>query len=333
MRSNKRRRVDMTNQLDLFTSEPESPAANPTGLAAAILSPQPTPAAKALPPRLRLVRTTAHEIADKIDVAWNGQHLGNDITVPMGVIAALALLGQTAMDGRDTARHVLSLGEADLIAFYKEIWGHTWMMDPYLASCTYPLWEWLLAEQVPPKVVTAVHVLTRTAITAGLLTLTGDADPIWRCEQDVLGALLTTLRSRGKRDALAEFHTPPELANLIARMAMLELPEPGACFDDPAAGTGGLIRAAALTLRLQGRNPREYGWSMGDIDPLAAACCAVNAIVWSLGPSVLVFCGDTLATGNGPDRAAAHRRQAWKQHRELVRDITAVNKLKLLGAA
>jgi len=309
----------------LFT--PEAPVAKATGLAAAVRPAQSAPITAVTPPRLLPPHGGAYMIAEKIAATWNKYHRAGDITVPMGVIASLALLRQTALDGHDTTGHVLSLNPADLITFYKEVWAHTWMMNPYLASCTYELWSWMLVEETPGEVLTVVHALTRTAVTSGMLILTGDADPAWRCEHDMLGALLTTLRSPGRRDVLAEFHTPPEVANLMARIGTLEVPEPGGSFDDPTAGTGGLLRAAALTLRLHGADPHDYGWSMGEIDSLAAACCAVNAIIWSLGPNVLIFHGDTLATGNGPDRAIEHRHQAWTQHRALMRDITMAKTL------
>lgn len=105
-------------------------------------------------------------------------------------------------------------------------------------------------------------------------------------------------------------------------MALLEAPEPGGTFHDPAAGTGGLMRAAALTLRLQGADPHEYMWSMNDVDPLAVACCAVNATVWSLGPHVLISRSDTLTTGDGSERAARHRYQLLDSHERLMYALT-----------
>lgn len=314
-------------QLDLF-AQPVEPAP-PSPMKAAVATPPP-PAGPAPDPaapparRPHLVRTTPTELAEKIAFTWYAHTASGSIAIPLGVTAALALLGhEHVKDRRDTATHVLGLDPAGLIKCLREIWAYAWLHDPYLVHCAAELARWL-DEDPPSKVVTAVHAVARTAITSGLLSLTGDPDPAWRCEHDVLGALLTQLRSRGARNALAEFHTPPELANLIARMTMLEIPEPGGAFDDPAAGTGGLMRALALTLRLQGADPHQYVWSMADIDPIAAACCAVNAMVWSLGPNVLIYCGDTIATGDGAAQAAEQRRQILDNYERLMYGVAGI---------
>lgn len=103
----------------------------------------------------------------------------------------------------------------------------------------------------------------------------------------------------------------------MARMVLGgELPRPGAAIDEPAAGTGGMIRATAHAIRALGGDPRNYTWSMADIDRYAIACCAINAWIWGLGRQVLLFCGDTLATGDGPVRAARMRDAVLAHHRE-----------------
>ncbi len=270
------------------------------------------------------MRTTAIELAEKIAATWYAHNTSDSIAIPLGVTAALALLRQEHIrDRRDVARHVLGLDAAGLLKFLREVWAHAWMFDPYLVGCAGELGTWLDSDP-SAKVLKAVHAVTQAAIQGGLLGLTGDPDPTWRSEHDVLGTLLTVLRSHGARNALAEYHTPPELANLMARMTLLEIPEPGGSFDDPAAGTGGLMRAVALTLRLQGADPSDYTWSMGDIDPLAAACCAINAMVWSLGRNVLIFCGDSLATGNGPALAAQQRREVLDNYDRLMYGVAGV---------
>ncbi|MFC7593575.1 hypothetical protein ACFQYP_65105 [Nonomuraea antimicrobica] len=114
------------------------------------------------------------------------------------------------------------------------------------------------------------------------------------------------------------------MADLIARIVFDcgdEL-KPGQWIDEPTAGTGGLLRSTALLMRMRGHDPHQFGWSMGEIDPIAAACAAVNAIVWDLGGNVLIHVGDTLAIGNGPSRAYAHRKAVEAHHKELVKDAT-----------
>jgi hypothetical protein len=136
---------------------------------------------------------------------------------------------------------------------------------------------------------------------------------------DVLGPVVTAFRPRGAYTALGQIHTPHDAADALARLTFMpEVPPPGASFDDPAAGTGGLLRPAAQLLREAGRDPADYLWSMGDIDALSAACCATNAMIWGLGPHVLVFHGNSLAQGDGPRLAAERRASVLDHHAQLV---------------
>ncbi|WP_373298070.1 N-6 DNA methylase [Streptomyces abikoensis] len=57
-------------------------------------------------------------------------------------------------------------------------------------------------------------------------------------------------------------------------------PRPGEHVHEPACGSGGLLRAAAQGMRERGLDPASVHWSGVDIDQIAAACTAVNAIVW-----------------------------------------------------
>ncbi|SEU47829.1 DNA methyltransferase family protein [Nonomuraea wenchangensis] len=266
-----------------------------------------------------LARTTPYKLAEKIAAAWHASNISEAIAVPLGVTATLALLGQQDLhEGRDVAQHVLGLDAAALYGFLRRLWAHAWLYDPYLVSCCRPLAAWLDAEEPADELLRAIHAVARSAVTGGLLGLTGHPDPVERCHYDALGALLTVLRSPGDRHALAEHHSPPDLTALLVQLALLETPAAGRSFDDCAAGTGGMIRAAALMLRLSGADPADYRWSMGDLDPLAAACCAVNAMIWGLGSHVLIFCGDTLASGNGPALAARRRREVLDRFEHLA---------------
>lgn len=57
---------------------------------------------------------------------------------------------------------------------------------------------------------------------------------------------------------------------------------------------------------------------MVDIDPIAAACCAVNAMVWKLGPRVTVACADTLANPNAVVDAMKEARAVFEHRDEVV---------------
>ncbi|GAA3251448.1 N-6 DNA methylase [Nonomuraea helvata] len=347
-------------QFDLFTMAPQSTApllSTPTPATTTQLpTPSPTPqpalttaAARQAPPdahlvdgdrRYRLSRRSAADLAERAAEAWHQRRAGSDIAIPMGIVAGLTLLRKTGTDGTDTARFVLGLDKRALLKFHQRIWGYVWIRHPYLVEIARPIHEWLSVEEDPPaKAIDAVHALTHTMIRNGLLDITGDPDPMMRCEADLLGMVLTQMRSERARLALAEVHTPPDMADLIVRVLFDRGGnlKPGQWIDEPTAGTGGLLRSTALLMRMQGMNPHEFGWSLGEIDPIAAACAAVNAVVWDLGGNVLIHVGDTLATGNGPSRAYEHRK-AVEAHYEKVMDsattaarfIAALRKAKTL---
>jgi hypothetical protein len=111
----------------------------------------------------------------------------------------------------------------------------------------------------------------------------------------------------------------------MARMTVgNEPPEKGAWFNEPAGGTGGMFRALAQYLRHLHLDPADYGWAINDLDPLAAAGAAANAIVWGLGPNVLVSCGDTLAHGDLPQQAARERVALVEERDQIVGYLAAV---------
>ncbi|TDD32190.1 SAM-dependent DNA methyltransferase [Nonomuraea terrae] len=127
------------------------------------------------------------------------------------------------------------------------------------------------------------------------------------------------LRSKGTRDALGEFHTPASLSDAMASMLLQPGSiTPGMRICEPAAGTGGMVRAAALRLRELDFNPRDFYWVMGELNPTAAACAAVNSVVWDLGPNVLIHVGDTLAVGDIERVAFEHRKTVWEHHQQLM---------------
>lgn len=262
-------------------------------------------------------------IAEAVSEAWHGHHGSGRIEIPVGTVAALALMRPAP--GADVAGHLMAMDGPALLRTLRLIWGTYWSIDPYLIDEARHLHGWI-EEDPSEQTVKAVRAVAKAAIMRGLLDVTGHQDPELRAEEDVLGYVLTELRSHGARKGLGEYHTPPDVADMMARLMLSgDLPGPGAAFDEPAAGTGGLLRSLAQAIRANGGHPHDYVWSMSDVDPISAACCAVNAIVWGLGPNVLVHCGDTLREGDGPARAFERRRDVWAHHDRLLESARLVN--------
>ena len=297
------------NSADTPPPRPDRPAATP-----------PLAAARRRHPRTRGLSPTslALDVAEKVARTWHRHRIDSRMEIPVGVVAVLSLLRQRD-DGPDLAGHLLAFGPQELLDLYRRVWGLLWISRPELVEWAHPLRGWLDEEEQSTKRLDAVHAVTRAALETGLLELTADADPSWRSEADVLGFLVTELRSRGAREALGQVHTPPDMCDLLARMTLSEeeLPE-GAWLGEPTAGTGGLVRAAAQYLRDTGRDPQAYVWAMNDLDPISSACCAVNAVVWDLGRRVLISCTDTLHDGDGTERALAERTAIFARRDELV---------------
>ncbi|MEV7279695.1 hypothetical protein [Streptomyces sp. NPDC093111] len=320
------------SQLDLFADESEEPPAPPAPAAPirrylTDLPPAPnrTPATNRTLRSVTPPKTEAHhyrpstrdphahafEIAEAVSYAWHHHQGGEDIAVPIGTVATLALWPLYGPDAHLAADWWLSLSEQDLMTAFRECWARWWISRPDLIDRAAPLHRWLDDEEPPARRIKAVRAVVEAALTRGLLHRTSSADAEIRSEADIMGALLAVLRSRGSHDALAEVHTPPGMAELMARMLFSDASlEPGMKFDEPAGGTGGLYRAAAQVMRERGISPHGFGWCLTDIDPIAAAGAAVNAIVWDLGPHVLIACGDTLHDGNLPARAAQEARES-----------------------
>ncbi|MEU2558403.1 N-6 DNA methylase [Streptomyces longispororuber] len=349
------------NQLDLFADDIDEPATpNPADAPRhnlADLPPAPAPVTldprrpqpSPVPPKdplqhYRPASTNPHEVAfdlaDAVSYAWHHAQGGSAIEVPVGVVAALALWPLRGPDAYLAANWWLSLDDRQLLAAFRECWARWWIMRPDLIDRATPLHKWVDDEQPAPTREGAVRAVVEAALTKGLLHLTSSNDAYTRSSTDVMGALLTVMRSPGAHDALAEVHTPPSITELMARMTLdgTDL-QPGMRFDEPAGGTGGMYRAAAQALRDRGLDPHDFGWSLTDIDPVAAAGAAVNAIIWDLGPHVLIACGDTLHEGNLQAQAATEAREslarrdrlqsqaaflaALKQASTLIQDIAA----------
>lgn len=331
----------MDLQLDLFAAlaaesdEPvpaprrTAPAAAPARPAAAAPPSAPSPRAK---PAVRKrmsdedVHRTAAALGEAVTDAWNRAHGGPDIAVPIGLVAALSLIRQHDAHGPDLKAQILAQQPRQLIEMYQQIWAGHWQARPDLIDRARVLHEWLnKPDEIDDHRAYCVKAVTEAALRAGILDLTGHPDPIDRARTDALSHVIMLLRSNGARQGLGEFHTPPSVSDLLAEATLSALSadlnmatmQPGQHIHDPAGGSGGLLRSAAQALRWRGLDPADFQWSMVDVDAIAAACGAVNAIVWGLGPNVVVACDDTLANPNAVEDARAHAR-AVIAHRNQV---------------
>ncbi|MFD6356768.1 N-6 DNA methylase [Nocardia tengchongensis] len=228
-------------------------------------------------------------------------------------------------DGHAVAARWEAADDERLVHNLNRVWSFRWLDDPYLWHAARAVRAWI-DEPQDSKTLRAVRIMMAELLRAGILDLTGSHDPVERTTADVLGAVLTYMRAEQSRKALGEHHTPPDYAEaMIAPLlgglwmgpdAVAKLPEPGAGICDPCAGTGGLIRAAARAIYQLGGNPRDYRWFMNELDPLAAACGAVNAMTWGLSPYVVVSCADILADPDAIEKEIPARFKVLHHQRE-----------------
>ncbi|KPI15632.1 N-6 DNA methylase [Actinobacteria bacterium OK074] len=280
-------------------------------------SPEPASASAVSHRRFRAFPTDpqrhAADIADNVIAAWFSHYGGSRMDVPLGAVAALTLIREPLVGDR-----LLALDATQLPQLLREIWGVQWMVRPDLIEMARPLHSWI--EEDPDEYqLRAVQAAIHTAVRKGLLDLTARDDPFYRSQADVLSPLLTGLRHKSDKKWRGEYHTPTSVTDLMARVLVDgNHCEPGMSIREPAIGSGGMFRSVAQQLRELGLNPHDFYWYGNDLDPVAAACAAVNAIVWDLGPKVAIWCGDTLASSDsGLDKALAER-AAVIRHRNAV---------------
>ncbi|MFF7586779.1 N-6 DNA methylase [Kitasatospora purpeofusca] len=281
-------------------------------------------------------REIANRLSEDVTNAWFKARGGSQGTVAIGVVAALSLMAPADPSGPDLGDEILALNPDELAEMLREIWGFTWFREPFLIERARPLHDWLHEEETDPDLVYAAHKVARAAIQSGLLDVTGHKDPGLRADVDVLSRLVMAMNGIAKRRADGEFHTPEPVCDLMASIIIGDRAiEPGMSLLDPAAGSGQMLRAAASHIRDRGQNPANLHWYANDIDEVAVACCAVNSIVWGLGPNVVIAKADSLAEPDWPTRARseraeiiAHRNRVFQQatteaaHRKALRLLT-----------
>ncbi len=260
----------------------------------------------------------ARQIAEAAVEAWDREHGGSRMEIPVGVVAALALWPLKGPGGPLCAEFFLQLDTKDLAQALRECWAYWWTIRPDLVHRAAPLASWL-DEGMSAHDLRCIKAVARAAITQGLFDLTGTDDPYMLADFDLMSWMITSMRSSGSRKWLGEYHTPPEICELMARQIVGDCSEvkPGYSFCDPAAGTGGMLRAVVQMLRERGIDPATCRWHLCDIDPIAAAGAAVNVLLWKLGPNSTVWCGDTLAQADTERLALEEKAQIFEYREEL----------------
>ncbi|MDI3418008.1 N-6 DNA methylase [Streptomyces luteolus] len=255
----------------------------------------------------------AHEIAENVIAAWYSHYGGSRMEIPLGTVAALSFFREPLVSD-----WLLTLVPVQLPALFREIWGVQWLHRPDLIEVARPLHDWV-EEEPDEHQLRAVQAVIHTSIYNGLFDLTAQDDPSARAEADILGPLLTGLRHKSDKKWRGEYHTPPSLSDLMARVLIDNgTSQPGMAVREPAIGSGGMFRSVAQAMRDRDLDPHDFRWLGNDVDPLATACAAVNAISWDLGPKVAIWCGNTLATEDGGLSDALTRRADTIRHRNAV---------------
>ncbi|MCF2531176.1 N-6 DNA methylase [Yinghuangia soli] len=285
----------------------------------------------------------ARQVTDKVIAAWWRARVGGDIAVPIGTVAALALTRrQPQLDrdggGLELGLEIQAMSPARFGAWLKLAWGLQWFERPDLVERARILHEWLhLDDRSAERRLRGAHDVALAAIDAGLLELVADTD--YRHAVDLFGPLIEQLRAADDKRARGDFYTPASVSRAGVGItfggAASDL-VPGSAFIDPTAGSGGLLRAAAEELRDRGLDPADFAWQANDIDPVAAGACAVNCILWDLGPNSVVACSDVLMRADSIQKARAEA-NVWLRRRdaELARlqSLAAFRHAKTLLAA
>lgn len=276
----------------------------------------------------------ALRIAEDATTAWHRVRGPHQPDALIGTVALLALERRIHLNRDDHGAALLVLTPEQFGTWMRGAWANVWLHQPDRVSVAAPLWRWL--EQDPDaRTLEACHATMTASVQAGLLDR---YVPTMRHDADLLGYLLQDVHTRGARSAGGVFHTPADMAELLARLVGIgsSSDHVAATFSDPVAGTGELARAAAETLRNAGRSSADVLWFLNDRDEVASACAAVNSILWDLGPSVLIGSSDIITDPAWEESAAENARSAFA-HRDMLVDnarlvLATRDLLNLVGA-
>lgn len=226
-------------------------------------------------------------IAQAVDTTWNKSNHSGRRDVALSVVAALALIGQRDPQGHEHTEQLRAQNAEDFSDTVRDIYTAVVNTRPDVTHLVFPLMQWVF-DDPHPALQQAAKRTANAALEEGQLDLTGTDN---RHDTDLLGIVLTMLKSDSAGKANAQIYTPGPVADGMARM---RAPEEHSSVCDPAVGTGGMLRAAARAMRGSDRDPTTVAWYGADVDELAIAACAVNALLWQLGPRILLCVANTL---------------------------------------
>ncbi|MFE7461646.1 N-6 DNA methylase [Nocardiopsis terrae] len=311
-------------QLDLFALAPDlDPAPGPLPLAAAH---------RERPPLLLPTGTpdqAATALSEAVTAAWHRTHPAGRLSVPLGALAGFALISPPLQEGRTVTELMLTWDTDQIIEFAREQWRILVKVRPDLVNPLAPLLlTWCGDQPLTDKEARGAADVVRAALGADLYALTTE---MVRGEVDLFGHTLTLLKAPGARQSQAAVYTPAHMCELMNHI--MGAPKEGSRVHDPTLGTGGMLRAAAAAMREADLDPATVTWVGNDIDELAVACAAVNAVHWGLGRNVLFAVADTL-TEDWIPRAVAARAETMKIAQQATRMramVDAVRKLMGVG--
>ncbi|WP_131102978.1 N-6 DNA methylase [Streptomonospora litoralis] len=253
--------------------------------------------------------------------AWFRGHGSGQVEIALSTVAAVAFIRPPDADAHTLIERTIAEASPGQVG---EIIAAQWRMylnaRPDLANPIYPLMAPWFGEHGPSTIaLKAAKATAQAALKAGIHT-------IHPHDADLLGPLLTLMRTGREAQARGQYYTPASVATMM--VGLTGAPREGESVHEPACGTGGMLRALAEAMRLEGRDPATVTWAAVDIDPLAVGCLAANVVLWELGPRVLLGVGNSL-TDEWITDAQAQRRETV----ELARTVRTVRAMQALTTA
>ena len=267
----------------------------------------------------------ARRVAERVAEAWYSHQGTSNSDIAVGVVAALALTDRADPAGPDPAKMLLGSDDQEIVQMLSEIWSMFWITRPELARLVGPFASWVNDDPLHDSYVKSIAHVARAAAKAGLLDLAHSGSLL---DTDIIGMTYINMRSDSAKQARGEFYSPPNLCLMMAEMIIGRDMEPGQSIAEPAAGTGGMVRAAAEVIREQGMDPGDFWWVLNDISPVAVAGLAVNCHLWGIGRQVVIGVADTLREPDWPERAWREQQQVTAERDEQMKPARSLALLR-----